>query len=305
MKAVRPPLEQVHELIAKLGISSPTLIQPIHSSNNFVYRVGNVVLKVSGLDDDSRFEREFLTLRRLQSRAPVLEVLHGDISRTLVDFPYFITKYVEGVPLAQVWEQLSVSARSVISLKVAEALRVIHALPLAGVPVFDLTRISSAYRSCVEKKYLTAYEVDEFENVIAARGEQALAARLVVTHGDLHLGNVLYSELSGDITILDFDTVFSSLAIKDLVPLCHSILLLSRSSGGESVARTAPLIDALRSLPTMQDSEGLMGMMKYFFIERICWLRDRGANENRSYLAIADYLTEAVFRESRLAQILS
>lgn len=306
MQRTAPTDEQIAALRTSLGLASQdSSVTRIPSSNNFVYRVGNYIIKVSGLDDDRRFEREFRTMERLSEAAPVARIVCGDVSRSRVPFPFFVMSFEKGAPLASIWHELSEAERSDLAQRIAGGLDKIHRLPTEGIPHFDSNRIPNYFAAQVAKHSLTDYEEREFSSLLVSAPEIAHKDSLVVTHGDLHLGNVLYDRDSGAMVIFDFDTVFCAVGAKDLVAISHSILTALLKHGPEATASYAPLMRALMRVSSIAKTRDIPRLLKYFFIERICWLRERTAEGTLRYKDLADGLSRLVFQENRLEELLT
>ncbi len=203
------PIEQV--IWAGRGMNNPTLIVNDH----FVIRFDGL-----GFESRSRFFGEKLAYEALHERAiPAPEVIALDVSKSLVPQDFLILTKIEGRPLIDDWQTLSLAEREQAGREAGRYLALMHEINFEGygkLSLLDHERFPDWYaymmdvldrygREAVAQNLLTSKENDRMITVFEHHKsmlENVVPGRLV--HWDYHFENIL--QQGGRITgIIDFE----------------------------------------------------------------------------------------------------
>jgi aminoglycoside phosphotransferase (APT) family kinase protein len=215
-------------IVAKAaGLDLSHDVEAVVSHSNDAWRVGDTVLRVCWRGDRGRLRREAAVVAALPDAIPHAEVLGG--GEAAADLTWMLTRRLPGRSLDEQWVALDTASRRNAFTQLADALRALHGwtpppdvaqevrwrpavfdtdsiigvdlnpLPvdraLALVPrALDLAGVDPGLIDAVADRLVQLRPLDPF-----TAGDAT-----VVTHGDAHLGNILWHD-DHLVALLDFE----------------------------------------------------------------------------------------------------
>lgn len=219
-----------------LGLAGDAV--PLPSYSNDTWRIGSYVLRICWQGDARRLEREAVLARCAPSavRYPALI----DAGRT-GELTWTVTRWIEGVPLAEAWPRLGERDRREAVDQLAQALAALHQWSPRGLPAglldrhqdpvdlsdsvsvvgatlhpLPLNRAVALAEHARALPFVTPHLIDavlERLQDLAIHDPYREPAEHVVVHGDAHMSNVLWHD--GDMAAL-LDLEWARLAPPDL-----------------------------------------------------------------------------------------
>jgi hygromycin-B 7''-O-kinase len=122
----------IQEIAQKHGLW-PCALEPYDRGETIVWRAGEHVIKVTIPQCSYQIEAEVGCLTALEGKLSVTTprlLAHGDLS----GWPYVVMDRIQGVPLAEVWEELDHEERLRLARDLGSLCRELHSLPLDGFP---------------------------------------------------------------------------------------------------------------------------------------------------------------------------
>jgi len=210
------PAEQISAVLQLAGISQVGKIERILSGGmNQVYIVDDeLVIRINDGRDGRTFERESKILKTIKGRVKVPEIVFSDFSQTQMPFDIMVLKRIPGQPLVSEWSTLNDSQRRVYIMRICDELRKLHGLPLGDIRELGeetpwATRVEQYIEECLE----SASQDEQIDHQIVLflkeyfsvnKRELQNPCQQVLTHNDIHFGNILVS--NGELqALLDFE----------------------------------------------------------------------------------------------------
>ncbi len=225
------PADEAAAVLATLRLPVPATLQRAASAANEVWFAGDHVVKLSNGRFRDSLSHESRVLAALPDAVPHPEVVgHGSHDGR----DWLVLQRLPGAPLSTVWAGLDESARRAVGAEVAAAVQVMHAvaeperfanpwvadaLGPGGVRRNAYHAPPESYRLMVDavrdRGEVDARLLDDVAAVLAAALPAFATDRAVLTHTDLHGGNILVDagRLSG---LLDFEGARPAAADQEL-----------------------------------------------------------------------------------------
>jgi hygromycin-B 7''-O-kinase len=170
---------------------------------NLLFETAECVIKIFG-PARNQYRRELASLRALE-RCELLETPRVLAAGELDGRPYVVMTRLRGVRLTQLWSGLSRDARRPIVVRMAEAMRELHALPVAELEASldrDWDAFIDAQTAGALERQRDAGAPEEWLAALPAWLDDCRALllhppRRVLLHGDIHAGNLLVREEHG------------------------------------------------------------------------------------------------------------
>lgn len=207
--------EQISAVLRLAGVSQAAkVIRILNGGMNLVYMIDDeLVVKLNDRRDGRTFERESKTLHAIRGEIKAPELVFSDFSQTQVSLDIIVLKKIQGVSLMSEWVTLTDSQRRDYVMQICGELRKLHRIPLDNIQTLIETPWSDRFERYVDECLRLALQDREIDREVVLflksyfdmnRRELQNPCQQVLTHNDLHFGNVLVSQ--GKLqALLDFE----------------------------------------------------------------------------------------------------
>lgn len=192
-----------HRLAARRGPILP------EAGSNLAVVLDDAVVKVFARRNPVWYPREVEALRALaatpEAKAPRL-VAEGEATHAGRVHPYLVMARLEGTPLRTVWEDLSREERRGVARELAEVVRAVHSVPVAGLVSFAASPEEWVARMRARAEFAHDHYRSEMKTELVDQIDALLKARLAsiradftpkFLHADVVGGNVLVARRDG------------------------------------------------------------------------------------------------------------
>ncbi|MCH9684532.1 MAG: aminoglycoside phosphotransferase family protein [Deltaproteobacteria bacterium] len=194
----------VHLALEAAGVPRPWRIQSVPEGiGNHVFFVGDeLVVRVGTGTDGAKFPAAIAVLRAAAGVVRVPEVVHADMSCTVVPYPVMVLRRLPGRPLCRSWSDLDAEQRISALERLMEELDRLHRVPDDRVPDSMRTVPWWARREAfIRREIRRQHDCSGFPTEWLSRMERYLddnfdalgnAPLVGILHGDPGWGNVLF-----------------------------------------------------------------------------------------------------------------
>ncbi len=197
------------------------------------------------LEKEANILKQFKLLEESQKftakehhKVPVPVVIHIEKDEKIIGNKFFITEFVDGELLEDVWSDLNREGKEKITIQLAEIIQLIHSVKyemFGDIEEFDCPRKFYSYKGLIKsnirkyakiigpKKLLNIKLLNQVVKFVEDNNEKILLDfKPTLIHNDLHFGNIIVKqEAEGWIVkaILDFEWATAGNPIEDLVSI--------------------------------------------------------------------------------------
>lgn len=210
------PAEHISAVLQLAGISQIGKIEKVLSGGmNQVYIIDDeLVVRLNDGRDGRTFERESKILQTIKGRVKVPEIVFSDFSQTQMPFDIIVLKRIQGKPLFSEWLTLNDSQHRACIMQICDELRKLHGLPLEDIcNLEEETPWVTRFERYIEESLESASKDEDIDQQVVQflkeyfnmnKRELQNPCRQVLTHNDIHFGNILVS--NGELqALLDFE----------------------------------------------------------------------------------------------------